>query len=267
MSVFSEVTVAAVLIVSGAILQATPGQEVKPQAAPAQALGVGLGFASTPDDLVRITFIGYSTEFGAYSSVSVLNQTDRPVRGVVFTISIGRGEGPHVPMAPLRTVRVDVDLPARTLRTIEPRLVPPTELAQIAKAGGGRLELSIANVEYATTEVEGKQGSRGAGPGQAGRAGAGQDQDRKEPVLLTLSHPKYTAEAMRQKIEGTVELELDIDADGVVTGARVVKSLDTMYGLDDQAIAAAMKTTFRPATENGLAVGTTVKFQMEFRLH
>ncbi|MGE3344601.1 MAG: energy transducer TonB, partial [Vicinamibacterales bacterium] len=126
---------------------------------------------------------------------------------------------------------------------------------------------SIANVEYATADVQTTQGSRGAGPGQAGRAGAGQDQDRKEPVLLSMTHPKYTAEAMRQKIQGTVELELDIDADGVVTGARVVKSLDTMYGLDDQAIAAAMKTTFRPATENGLAVGTTVKFQMEFRLH
>lgn len=271
MSAISKVTVAAALITFGTVLQARPVPHVEQAATQAVGprQGLALSMTSKPDDPVRITKVDHSVEHGDYASVSLLNQTGRSVRAVVFALSMGRGSGPGIKMEPLRSVRFEVDLPPNTLRTIDTRLVPEEEAAKITKDAGGlaTLDLSIAGVEYATTEVEGKQGSRGAGPGQAGRAGAGQDQDRKEPVLLTLSHPKYTAEAMRQKIEGVVELELDIDADGAVTGARVVKSLDTMYGLDDQAIAAAFKITFRPATENGLAVGATVKFQMEFRLH
>lgn len=269
MSVFSKVTVAAVLIVSGAILQATPGHEVKQTAAQSPDRGLPLVYAGTVQDPVLITAFGERPDGQMCRSVAVLNQTDQAVRALTFTIALRQGTGSSMKRETVGTFRVEVDVPAQTLRTVQTWLAAPLPVPKLDPTLGGEptLEWSIANVEYATADVQTTQGSRGAGPGQAGRAGAGQDQDRKEPVLLSMTHPKYTAEAMRQKIEGTVELELDIDADGVVTGARVVKSLDTMYGLDDQAIAAAMKTTFRPATENGLAVGTTVKFQMEFRLH
>ena len=46
----------------------------------------------------------------------------------------------------------------------------------------------------------------------------------------------------------------------------MVKSLDSVFGLDDQAIAAALETRFMPATVGGEPVGTTVKFQMEFKV-
>jgi TonB family protein len=267
MSVFSKVTVAAVLIVSGAILQATPGQEVQQAAAQPPDRSLTLVYAGAAEDPVRITGFGGTDDAPIFSTVAVLNQTDRPVRALTFTVTRNQGTGSNPKPETVGSFRTEVAVPPHTLRTID--LATSFSLSTIATrfSGAPVLELSIAGVEYASAEVQTTQGSRGTGPGQSGRAGAGQDQDRKEPVLLSLSHPRYTAEAMRQKIEGTVELELDIDADGAVTGARVVKSLDTMYGLDDQAIAAAMKTTFRPATENGLAVGTTVKFQMEFRLH
>jgi protein TonB len=91
--------------------------------------------------------------------------------------------------------------------------------------------------------------------------------DDAAPVVLERKSPRYTAAAMRAKIEGVVELEVDINVDGAVTAARVIKSLDSVHGLDGNAIDAALQWKFKPALENGVPVARTVTLQMEFRLH
>jgi TonB family protein len=87
------------------------------------------------------------------------------------------------------------------------------------------------------------------------------------PVVLKRVDPKYTPEAMRAKIQGTVTLLVTIDANGVVTGATVAESLDAEHGLDNSAIAAVMQWSFRPGTIDGVAKAFDVKISMEFRLH
>jgi TonB family protein len=55
------------------------------------------------------------------------------------------------------------------------------------------------------------------------------------PRVTRQLEPRYTNEAIRQKITGTVELEVTIDSNGRVSDVRVVKSLDALYGLDESA--------------------------------
>jgi TonB family protein len=89
------------------------------------------------------------------------------------------------------------------------------------------------------------------------------------PKLVHQIEPKYTSDAMRAKIEGTVAVEAVVNADGTVARARVVKSLDKLYGLDEQALMAASQWTFEPDSGKcqGLPSPTLVTFVLNFRLH
>ncbi len=79
--------------------------------------------------------------------------------------------------------------------------------------------------------------------------------------------PEYTPEAMDQKIQGTVMIEIVVAPDGTVARARVVRSLDKTYGLDASALAAAKEWTFKPGTLKGQPVPVLTELAMEFRLH
>jgi TonB family protein len=79
--------------------------------------------------------------------------------------------------------------------------------------------------------------------------------------------PNYTSEAMRQKVQGTVEVEVIVGTDGTVTRARITRSLDSILGLDDSALQAARQWTFRPAQLNGEPVAVWSTLVLDFRLH
>ena len=86
------------------------------------------------------------------------------------------------------------------------------------------------------------------------------------PTRLRDVKPQYTPEAMRQKIQGTVMVAAIVDADGVIREAKVVKSLDKDYGLDEQALAAVRAMSFKPAELQGRSVRAIVMFDMAFTL-
>jgi TonB family protein len=88
-----------------------------------------------------------------------------------------------------------------------------------------------------------------------------------KPKALRQIMPRYTHEAMRQKIQGIVDVEAVVLPDGTVGRDRVAKSLDTEYGLDQSALDAALKWTFEPARLDGVAVPALVHLILEFRLH
>lgn len=89
----------------------------------------------------------------------------------------------------------------------------------------------------------------------------------KAPVVKVHVFPKYTADAMRAKIQGAVEVQAVVAADGTVARARVLTSLDSVFGLDAQAIAAAKQWKFEPGQLGGLAVPVVVSVVLEFKLH
>ncbi|HEX5070155.1 MAG TPA: M56 family metallopeptidase [Vicinamibacterales bacterium] len=78
--------------------------------------------------------------------------------------------------------------------------------------------------------------------------------------------PKYTPDGMRAKIQGEVDVEIVILADGTVGKARVVRSLDAATGLDEAALAAAKEWKFLPATLNGEPVPVLTTLTLTFRL-
>jgi len=87
------------------------------------------------------------------------------------------------------------------------------------------------------------------------------------PVPLKPVDPEYTSEATFRKIQGSVEIEAIVMPDGTVGKVRIAKSLDAVYGLDQQAVNCARKWKFRPGLMNGLPVPVVVTITLMFRLH
>jgi TonB family protein len=73
---------------------------------------------------------------------------------------------------------------------------------------------------------------------------------------------------MRAKIQGTVELEAVVLPNGSIGDIRLVRSLDRIYGLDDQAIKAARAWLFAPGCDTtGRPRPVIVTLILEFRIH
>ena len=91
----------------------------------------------------------------------------------------------------------------------------------------------------------------------------------ENPVPLRNVQPKYTREAMQARVQGVVELEAVILPNGNVGTVRIVRSLDSKLGLDDEAVAAARQWLFKPGTlkDTGRPVPVIVTIILEFRLH
>jgi TonB family protein len=86
------------------------------------------------------------------------------------------------------------------------------------------------------------------------------------PVVVRSVKPDYTAEALAARIEGAVSVETIVQTDGTVGDAKIVKSLDNVLGLDQQAVKAAKQWVFKPGTKDGKAVPVSVTIEMTFTL-
>jgi TonB family protein len=91
-------------------------------------------------------------------------------------------------------------------------------------------------------------------------------QDLTLPVPVYEQRPYYTQAALAAKIHGSVLLETVVLADGSVGDVRVVKSLDSELGLDQQAVDAMKMWTFTPGTRDGEPVRVAVQVEMTFTL-
>ena len=85
-------------------------------------------------------------------------------------------------------------------------------------------------------------------------------------MLLREVKPQYTSDAMRAKIQGTVLVECVVNKDGTVGDVQVVRSLDSVFGLDQEAIKAARQWRFRPGTRLGEPVPVLITIQLDFSL-
>src|SRR4051794_36423426 len=109
----------------------------------------------------------------------------------------------------------------------------------------------------------------GLGPGSGGGFGGGAYRPGNgvtTPVLIKEVKPGYTSEAMRAKIQGAVLLQCTVQTDGSVTDIQVVRSLDPVFGLDQQAIAAARQWRFRPGTLREQPVPVQITIELSFTL-
>ena len=86
------------------------------------------------------------------------------------------------------------------------------------------------------------------------------------PVVITQVKPQYTPEAMRAKVQGLVMVECVVLPDGTVGDARIIRSLDPVFGLDEKALAAAKQWRFKPGLMNGKPVPVMVSIELTFTL-
>jgi TonB family protein len=84
--------------------------------------------------------------------------------------------------------------------------------------------------------------------------------------------PQYTPDALRSKLQGSVEVEIVIGPDGAVDRARgiggyLLGSRENIEALNEQALQAARQWRFEPATLDGKPVAMWMRMTMEFRLY
>jgi TonB family protein len=86
------------------------------------------------------------------------------------------------------------------------------------------------------------------------------------PRMVTEARPQYTSEAMKRRIQGKVGIVAVVRADGSVGDVNVERSLDAVYGLDDNAVKAMKQWTFKPGTKDGKPVAVGISVEMAFAL-
>jgi TonB family protein len=88
--------------------------------------------------------------------------------------------------------------------------------------------------------------------------------DIRPPVPIKTINAQYSPEARLKKIQGPVLLSLVVNENGTPESPRVIKSLG--YGLDENAIDAAMQYRFHPATRAGKPVAVRITVDVNFKI-
>jgi protein TonB len=86
------------------------------------------------------------------------------------------------------------------------------------------------------------------------------------PRVIVGPAPRYTPEALRARIEGTVIMRCIVNTNGICEDVTVIQSLDNVYGLDEEAVKAALQWRFAPGTRNGQPVKVEINIQLSFNV-
>ena len=86
------------------------------------------------------------------------------------------------------------------------------------------------------------------------------------PTVVRQVKPDYTPEAQAARIQGRVLMGAVVLTDGSVDAVTIERSLDAMYGLDQQAIKAMKEWKFKPGTKDGKPVPVKISVEMTFTL-
>jgi protein TonB len=215
-------------------------------------------------------------------AVDLLTKTDTPK--FVFLQEQGPGGGGGGSPAPAPPKKLEVPkhkapdpVPVTPTPVPPPPLPIPTLVAPIETNASSVIQaVGTATVSLAAYGGGGKgagigPGSGpGVGPGTGGGFGGGAympGNGVSNPDVIRSVDPLYTSDAMRNKIQGEVHVEVVVLANGTVGEARIIKSLDSKNGLDQAALTAARQWLFRPGEKDGQKVPVRAILILTFRLH
>ena len=86
-----------------------------------------------------------------------------------------------------------------------------------------------------------------------------------QPEVIFKVDPRYSDEALKAGLSGTVMLWIVVDTEGHARNIHVLKSLG--MGLDEKAIEAVRQWKFEPATKDGKPVAVKVAVEVSFHLY
>jgi protein TonB len=239
------------------------------------ALGVSVVFHA----IAIALFVFFAIRPAAQAVVAVqdiLNPKD-----IVWLLAPGPGGGGGGSPGPLRQVSPKpqpqvtppiakpVELAAPKLTDVPTQTLDAIDLSALPAAASGESFGSNFTGGGGTGTGVGSGSGSGLGPGSGGNTGGGVYQPGNgvlTPKLLREVKPQYTAQAMRAKIQGIVLLQCVVMPDGTVGNITVLRSLDSTFGLDQEAIKAARQWQFAPGTRFGQAVPVQVTIEIGFTL-
>lgn len=196
----------------------------------------------------------------------------------VASAGIGGGGGGNRTPAPRVNVEIPVARPVSVVPVASVAPIDPMPSIAAPVVTNAASMLTASGIDGRVTVPFGGGGNGhgigpgrgdGVGPGVAtgfGGTGLAGEGGISAPIRILEVKPEYTAGAMQAKLQGPVEMQAIVDATGRVTEVRVTRSLDRVFGLDEQARKAAMKTTFRPCKKDGVPVACVITFAMQFTL-
>ncbi len=159
-------------------------------------------------------------------------------------------------------------IPAKTMAAAEqtlPGVIQPSAPAVSESQGAG----TGGGAGTGTGQGIGSGQGSGLGDGRGGGTGGGAYRPGAGitlPQVMREVKPAYTADAMRAKVQGSVWLECIVMPDGSVGEVKVTRSLDPIFGLDQEAIKAAKMWRFRPGMRQGEPVPVIITIELTFTL-
>lgn len=109
----------------------------------------------------------------------------------------------------------------------------------------------------------------GYGPGSGGGTGGGvyrEGNGVSSPRPIKEVKPTYTGDAMRARIQGMVTMEAVVMPDGSVGDVHIIRSLDSKFGLDQEAIKTLKQWRFAPGMRLGQPVPVLIQVEMSFTI-
>ncbi len=164
--------------------------------------------------------------------------------------------------------------PVAVIRNENPKLV-----VEQALLNAPEINISAENigdplgVGHALSGGTGKHNGIGTGDGYGigpgwGVDGGGSNKPpvrlSRQPQLIYKVEPEYSEDARKVHFQGTVVLAIEVDANGVPSKIRVVRSVG--LGLDERAIQAVSKWKFRPAMSGDHSVAAPARVEVSFHL-
>jgi periplasmic protein TonB len=195
--------------------------------------------------------------------------------GTRSPLDASKGKLPKV--APRQFTPPRVDPPENAKLPLMPTIVAPPDVPNIQATNYGD-PLSRMGVPSNGTGLGGGIGTGagggvgpgkglGFGPGSGGGFGGGAYRiggGVSAPAVIHKVEPEYSEEARKAKWQGTVVLQLVVDEKGRPQDLKVMRALG--LGLDQKAIEAVEKWTFKPGMKDGKPVPVIATIEVNFRL-
>jgi len=186
----------------------------------------------------------------------------------VISVPVTRPDPPKPQLKPEDPPDPLLNIPAKTLgdtTQMNPGLLESAMAASMISQGAG------TGGGGGTGQGTGIGSGRGTGlgPGEGGGTGGGVyrlGNGVESPRPISQVRPQYTADAMRAKVQGTVWVECVVLPDGSVGEVTVTKSLDSVFGLDQEAAKAAKQWKFIPGRRMGQPVAVLISIELTFTL-
>lgn len=216
-------------------------------------------------------------------------QTPPPITPVPKPLQGGGGGGEHKIIQPRKgnppkpVVHLQKMLPPEIARVQNPIMpLPPTLRANLPQ-NNALPKIGMPKSPQIAVDSQGS-GSNGFGIGMGGGMGQGQGDGAgagmgggygggvmnvgggvSAPEVIHSVDPQFTPQARAADLQGTVSIQLIVDAQGAPQDVHVVRHLG--MGLDEKAIEAVREYRFRPATYRGHPVAVQMIIDVAFHLH